>query len=266
MPRVSVLMSVHNGMPWLGEAVESVLAQTWRDFELVIVDDGSTDGTADFLARLTDPRVHLLTQARAGLTASLNRAVRESTGRLVGRMDADDMARPERLARQVEFLNAHPEVGLLGSGCREVTVSGAVVRTLRPPLDDAALRARLIRVNPFIHSSVVIRRDVLDRVGLYDERLAVAQDYDLWLRVARVTRMANLPDPLVTRRLRPDRVSRAREAERLRTEARCRLRAVGRGDYPWWCAVFALRPLAALLIPGPLRTVLRAAAAGEPSR
>jgi len=250
-------MSVHNGMPWLGAAVESLLTQTFGDFELLIVDDGSTDGTGAFLARLGDPRVQVLRQARAGLTVSLNRALRAARGELIARMDADDAAAPDRLCQQVEFLDRHAEVGLLGTGCVEVTAGGEVVRTIRPPASDPAIRAELIRSNPFVHSSVLLRRAVLDRVGGYDELLPVAQDYDLWLRVARVTAMANLPEPLLTRRLLPGRVSHARDAERLRAEARCRLRAVARGDYPWWCAIHVVRPLVALALPGPLRRRMR---------
>ena len=115
----------------------------------------------------------------------------------------------------------------------------------------------VIRRNPFVHSTVVVRRAVLDRSGGYDERLAVAQDYDLWMRLAPLTTLANLPDALVIRRLLPGRVSATRDGERLRTEARVRWRAVGRGDYPWWCAVYAARPALALALPSPLRRLIR---------
>jgi glycosyltransferase involved in cell wall biosynthesis len=251
-------MSVHNGMPWLAEAVQSVLGQSVADLELVIVDDGSTDGTADFLAGLDDPRVEILRQPQAGLTRALNRALARARGALVARLDADDVTAPDRLARQLAFLDAHPEVGLLGTGAREVDAGGREVRVVRPPAGDGDLRRALIRENPFVHSSVMLRRELVQRVGGYDERLAVAQDYDLWLRLAHHTRLATLPEPLVTRRLVPGRVSAVRDADRLRTEARCRLRAVARGDYPWWYAALVLRPLLALALPGPLRRRLRA--------
>ncbi|MBI1964194.1 MAG: glycosyltransferase [Candidatus Rokubacteria bacterium] len=258
-PAVSVLMGVHDGEPWVGAAVASVLAQTAPDLELIVVDDGSTDGTPATLAAVRDPRLVVVRQAREGLTRALNRALRLARAPLLARLDADDLALPERLARQREFLDAHPEVGLLGTGAREVDAEGREVGRVAPPADDAAIRRALIRGNPFVHSSVMLRRSALDAAGGYDERLAVAQDYDLWMRLSRVTRLANLAEPLVVRRLVPGRVSLERDADRLAAEARVRWRAVAGGAYPWWCAVFALRPALALALPGPLRRAVRRA-------
>lgn len=259
MSLISVLMSVHDGEAWVGEAVRSVLGQTLGDLELVVVDDGSTDRTAEILDGYRDPRLRVLHQPRAGLTRSLNGALRLAAAPLLARLDADDVALPDRLARQAEFLATHPEVGLLGTGCHEIAPSGQIVRTLTPPRDDAAVRRALIRKNPFVHSSVVFRRAVLETTGGYDEALPVAQDYDLWLRMSRVTRMANLPEPLVLRRLTPGQVSRARDTERLRAEVRVKLRALRSGAYPPWCAVFLLKPLLGLALPpGPRRGLRRA--------
>ena len=263
-PAVSVLMSVHNGAPWVRDAVESVLAQTARDLELIVIDDGSTDATPEILGRVSDPRLRVERQERVGLTRSLNRALALATGPLVARLDADDLALPERLACQRAFLDAHPDVGLLGTGAREVDAEGREVGRVHPPADDAAIRRVLIRRNPFVHSSVMIRRAVLARAGGYDETLPVAQDYDLWLRLGGITRLANLPEPLVVRRLLPGRVSSVRDDDRLRTEARVRWRAVRRGAYPPWCALYALRPLLVLAVPGPWRRALRRARSARP--
>jgi glycosyltransferase involved in cell wall biosynthesis len=256
-PAVSVLMSVRNGAPWVKEAVESVLGQTFPDLELVVIDDGSTDATAALLASIRDPRLRVERQPPRGLTPSLNRALALARAPLVARLDADDLALPERLARQRAFLDAHPDVGLLGTAAREVDAAGRELGVTRPPEDDAAIRGALIRRNPFVHSSVMMRRDTVEKVGGYDESLPVAQDYDLWMRLSRITRLANLPAPLVVRRLLPGRVGATRDAERLAAEARVRWRAVRSGAYPWWCAVFLLRPLAARLLPAPLRGCLR---------
>jgi glycosyltransferase involved in cell wall biosynthesis len=196
-------------------------------------------------------------QRPRGLTSSLNQALSLARAPLLARLDADDLALPERLARQRAFLDAHPEVGLLGTGAREVDASGREVGIVSPPEDDATIRRALIRRNPFVHSSVMMRRSALADAGGYDKSLAVAQDYDLWMRMSRVTRLANLPGPLIVRRLLPGRISAARDAERLSTEARVRWRALRSGAYPWWCAIFLLRPLGALVLPGPLRGVLR---------
>lgn len=259
MPRVSVLMSVRNGERWVGEAVESILGQTLGDLELIVVDDGSEDATGAILDRQNDPRLRVVHQPPSGLTVSLNRAWRLSGAALLARMDADDVARPDRLARQVAFLDAHPDVGLLGTGCRETSVTGEVVGVIVPPEDDASIRRVLIRKNPFVHSSVMLRRAALEAAGGYDESLPVAQDYDLWLRLSRLTRMANLPEPLVTRRLTPGRVSSVRDTDRLRAEVAMKLRALRSGGYPLWCAVFLLKPVIALALPAGLRRVVRGA-------
>ena len=257
VPAVSVLMSVHNGAPWVGDAVASVLAQTAGDLELIVIDDGSTDTTREILARVRDPRVRVEHQTRAGLTRALNHALALARAPLVARLDADDLALPERLERQLAFLAAHAEVGLLGTGAREVDEGGREVAVIRPPADDGALRRMLIRRNPFVHSSVVMRRAVVERAGGYDGRLPVAQDYDLWMRMSGLAGLANLPEPLVVRRLLPGRVTAVRDAERLRAETRVRWRAVRSGAYPWWCAVFAARPVLALALPGAWRRALR---------
>ena len=250
-------MAVHDGGPWVAEAIRSVLAQTFRDLELIVVDDGSTDATAGILAGIADARLRVERRPHEGLTRALNHALFVARAPIVARLDADDVAQPERLARQIAFLDAHADVGVLGSAARELNGDGREVRVVRHPEDDAALRRALIRRNPMVHSTVTMRRSVLERVGGYDARFAVAQDYDLWLRLATVTRLANLPDTLVVRRLLPGRVSVARDADRLRAEARARWRAVRAGAYPPWCLVFAARPLLALAVPAPLRRALR---------
>ncbi|HEV8437226.1 MAG TPA: glycosyltransferase [Methylomirabilota bacterium] len=250
-------MSVRDGAPWVSEAVASVLAQTASDLELIVIDDGSTDATPELIAAVRDPRLRVERQPSLGLTRCLNRAIALARAPLLARLDADDVAAAERLARQRSFLDSHPDVGLLGTGAREVDASGREVRTVRPPADDAAIRRALIRANPFVHSSVMMRRSVVEQVNGYDETLPVAQDYDLWMRMSRHTRLANLPAPLVVRRLVPGRISAERDAERLQTEARVRWRAVRSGAYPSWCAIFLLKPLGALCLPRPLRRFLR---------
>jgi glycosyltransferase involved in cell wall biosynthesis len=263
-----VVVAVHNGAPLVRDAVASVLAQTAGDLELIVVDDGSTDETAAILDAVRDPRTHVLRESHQGLTRSLNRALAAARAPLIARLDADDVALPDRLERQRAFLAAHPEVGLVGTGAREVDPAGRLLAVVRPPVDDLTIRRRLIRENPFVHSSVMVRRAALDEAGGYDPAFPVAQDYDLWMRLARVTRLANLPEPLVVRCLTPGRVSAVRDDDRLRAEARVRWRAVRSGAYPWWCALFALRSLLALAVPGRCRRAVRRATGmgGSPHR
>jgi glycosyltransferase involved in cell wall biosynthesis len=263
-PAVSVVMAVYNGEPWLGEALASILGQSLVNLELIVVDDGSTDGTSKRLETITDPRLLVLRQPRGGQTKALNCGLRAARAPLIARIDADDVALPGRLERQAGFLAAHPDVGLLGTAAREIAPDGAVVRTLVPPCDDHALRHVLRRSNPFIHSSVLFRRALVDAVGAYDESFTVAQDYDLWLRMSRVTRLASLDEPLVLRRLAPGRLSSARDTTRLRDEVVAKLRALRSGAVPAWSAVFVAKPLGALMLPTPLRRAVRAVLAREP--
>src|SRR5688500_7577638 len=136
---VSVIMGVRNGDRWITEAVNSILSQTLDAFELLVIDDGSTDGTRGLLGAYTDARLKVVHQEHRGLTRSLNHAIRLSTAPLRARMDADDVAAPPRLAHQADFLRASPHTGLLGTACHEVGSTGRVVRTIRPPVDDAAI-------------------------------------------------------------------------------------------------------------------------------
>jgi glycosyltransferase involved in cell wall biosynthesis len=198
MTLVSVLMSVHNGARTVSAAVDSIRAQTFPDWELLLVDDASTDGTAELLTRLDDPRIRVLRNERnRGLAASLNRAFRESRGTLIARMDADDVALPQRFAAQVAFLASHPEVDILGSAAILLDGSGreAGISTRRETHGDIA--ASICKENPFIHPAVMMRRRVLEELGGYDESLRRAQDYDLWLRGVHRFRYHNLQEPLL---------------------------------------------------------------------
>ena len=248
-PAVSVLMSVHNGERWLKDAVDSILNQTMLDLELIVMDDASTDGTVAILDALPDKRLIIGRWHRhEGLTRQLCRAMTFAQAPLIARLDADDTASPDRLEVQREFMKAYPHIGLLGTAALLIDHDGVALRTERPPLVDSDIRRELIRHNPFIHSSVMMRRSVVDQVGGYDPSVLVAQDYDLWMRMATATQMANLFTPYVKRRLHSNQVSNRRQQERRRTEARVRWRAVRRGQYPWWCAAFALKPLVALAL------------------
>lgn len=215
-PTVTVLMSVHNGEAHLKEAVDSVLAQTWRDFELLVVDDGSSDGTPGVLAAFTDPRIRVVRQENRGLAAALNHGLDLARGRYVARMDADDVCLPQRLERQVAALEARPEVDVLGAWAQLFGEREAVWRF---PADPDTLRCRLLFHDVLVHPSVVLRRASFEREGLrYDPEFRYAQDYELWSRAAGRLVLANLPEVLLRLRVReaaPDRKRRRREREGL---------------------------------------------------
>ena len=229
-PRVSVVMAVHDGEPFLRAALDSVLAQTFRDFELIVVDDGSTDGSASIVRGLGDPRVRLVSNERnLGLAPSLNRGVAAARGELIARLDADDLALPERLARQVAHMDAHPDVGLLGSWYVEMPADGTPGATRRLPTEHWDLRWHLCLTCPFVHSTVLWRRAlVAERVGGYDETLVFSEDYDLWRRIGERLVVANLPAYLVRLRVHPESMTStygasARTGLRMRAAAAARL-------------------------------------------
>jgi glycosyltransferase involved in cell wall biosynthesis len=158
-PAISVIMPVHNGAEWLAEAIASVRAQDFGDFEFLIVDDGSDDGTAAMLSRFAadDGRIRLLHQAPQGIVAALNNAIAAARAPYLARLDADDRARPYRLGKQFAFMEAHPEIGLLGTFAERIDAAGNIVGRLVPATDHAGLARVLGRTNPFIHSSVMMR-------------------------------------------------------------------------------------------------------------
>jgi glycosyltransferase involved in cell wall biosynthesis len=207
---VSVIMPVHNGAEWLAEAVASVRAQDFRDFEFLIVDDGSDDGTAALLSGFAtaDRRIRLLRQAPQGIVAALNTAIAKARAPYLARLDADDRARPDRLGKQFAFMQAHPEIGLLGTFAERIDAAGNVVGRLAPPTEPAKLARVLARTNPFVHSSVMMRTALVRRIGGYRAAFRAAEDYDLWLRLAEAGGIANLADYLTQYRWHSTNLSR----------------------------------------------------------
>jgi glycosyltransferase involved in cell wall biosynthesis len=197
-PAISVIMPVHNGAKWLAEAAASVRAQDFGDFEFLIVDDGSDDGTAAMLSRFAadDPRIRLVQQAPQGIVAALNTAITAARSPYLARLDADDSARPDRLGKQFAFMQAHPEIGLLGTFAECIDAAGNTVGRLAPATDHAGLAQVLARTNPFVHSSVMMRTALVRRIGGYRTAFRAAEDYDLWLRMAEAGGIANLADYL----------------------------------------------------------------------
>jgi len=205
-PRVTVLMPVYNGAPFIGQAVDSVLAQTYREIELLIIDDGSEDDSGDIAGRYAhaDSRVRIEYVEHCGLVGALNLGLDLIDTELIARADADDINHPDRLQRQIIFLDTHPEVGVCGTGI--VVFPGNQAWAL--PLQSDELRATLLFGVPFYHSTVVMRRDWIARSGCrYDPAFTHAEDYDFWERAAAKTAFANLAEPLVRYRRHPAQVS-----------------------------------------------------------
>lgn len=201
-PRVSVILPVYNGEDYLQEAVDSILGQDFDDFELIAIDDGSRDGSGALLDRLTDPRVRVVHQENRGLALTLNRGIELARGEYIARQDADDVSRPDRLSRQVAYLDAHPACALLGSWSTIRADRQDTTRGHRHPCDNGEVQIRLLFDSFFVHSSVMMRRAALAVSGPYptDPERNPPEDFDLWLRLARDHQVANLAEPLLVYR------------------------------------------------------------------
>ena len=203
-PKVSVVMSVFNGERFLREAVDSILGQSFNDFEFIIVNDGSTDSTGELLSKYTtaDSRVVLVqNKQNIGLTRSLNKGLRLAQGEFIARQDADDVSMAARLATQVEYLDNHPKIGLAGVLGFAIDARNRVTNALSLPTQDAEIRWALLFGNAFVHSGVMFRRRLVSEAGYYNTNLRYAQDYDYWTRFSEKCEVGNITQRLVCWRL-----------------------------------------------------------------
>jgi glycosyltransferase involved in cell wall biosynthesis len=205
MASVSVVMAVHNGSRFLEQAVESILNQTLWDFEFIIINDGSSDGSGQILEkyRSMDERISLFHQDKQGLTKSLNTGIRLSHAEFIARMDADDVSAPNRLQIQVDYLSNHSGVVCLGAQALKIDDDGDPLFPWKVPLEHDEIVEELLRGTggQIIHPLFLVRREALTKVGAYNEKYLLAQDYDLLLRLAEIGLLANLPDVLLGYRI-----------------------------------------------------------------
>ncbi len=208
-PLVSVIIPVHNGAAEIADGINSMLAQTFTDFELIVVDDGSTDGTAAIVDGIGDARLQVIHQENAGVATAANRAIGRARGRYLARLDHDDLARPARLEQQVRFMEENPGCAVLGTSAEIWIGNRPTGRIHCHPTGDADLRFDLLFDNPFVHSSVMLRKSAVDAAGSYRKEAQPADDYDLISRLARKHQVANLPECLTIYRERAGSISRA---------------------------------------------------------
>ncbi|WP_165601727.1 glycosyltransferase family A protein [Methylobacillus sp. MM3] len=209
-PSVSIVLPIYNGARWIKRSMLSVLEQSLSDFELIVIDDGSVDHSWDVISSFSDKRILAIKQPNCGLAATLNIAVRSAQAPYIARQDQDDLSFPSRLQKQAEFLIANPDIGMVGTSAEIWVGDTKTNRLLEHPADDASIKFNLLFDNPFVHSSVMIRRSVFEQVGGYceDKSRQPPEDYELWSRVAREFKVANLPEVLLAYREVPGSMSR----------------------------------------------------------
>lgn len=213
-------MPVYNGEKYLRPAIESILGQTYTDFEFLIIDDGSTDSSRDICHGYTDARIRFEANGRnLGLIATLNRGLDLARGRYIARMDCDDISFPERLARQVDFMDRHPEIGICGTWYERC--SNGETTLMRPATEDRFIRFFLIFDTVFAHNTIFLRRDFLETYRLrYDPGYKYAEDYEFWVRCSRYTRFANIPEVLLRYHYHSENTSNRFRDEQVRTADR----------------------------------------------
>lgn len=206
-PLVSVVMPAYNARRYVAEAIDSVLAQNFADFEFLIIDDGSTDGTGDLLQDYSgrDRRIRVINQPNSGVGAALNRGIEQSRGRYIARMDSDDACMPDRFEKQVDYLNRNPDCVLVGCRVLMIDQDGCPlfemesVQTTHEQIDRLLMEARW----SIVHPSVMMQTNVVRKVGGYNNDLVPVEDHDLFLRLAEVGKLANLPEILLKYRKHP---------------------------------------------------------------
>jgi glycosyltransferase involved in cell wall biosynthesis len=224
-------MAVYNGEKHLQKAVDSILNQTFKDFEFIIVNDGSTDSTPQLLASYAqkDHRIALIdNEKNLKLIRSLNRGLEHARGKYIARMDADDISLPTRFEKQVAFLDSHLEVGLIGAFPYNIKDSGKIIRLRTMPITDVEIRWQHLFGNAFCHSSVMFRRKLLQKTGLYDLQALHAEDYDLFSKMGLHSGFQNLPEPLVHYRVTEASISFIHRDEQLINAGIIALREISR--------------------------------------
>ena len=206
MPRISVVMPVYNCRQYIEESVNSIITQTYSDFEFIIIDDCSADGTYEYLKSLIDPRIKLVRKPQnSGIIVSLNLGLQMANGEYIARMDSDDISLPERFKKQVMFLDQNPDIGVCGTWVR---IFGWRNYVKKYPQTPEEIVSRLLFECPLAHPSVMVRKDILVKHNLcYDINYKHIEDYELWTRVSKISKLSNIQEVLLKYRLHVEQIS-----------------------------------------------------------
>lgn len=240
-------MAIHNQEKYVKEAIESILKQTFKDFEFLIIDDKSTDNSLAIMKTFHDRRIKIKqNKSRLGLSKCLNLLINKAGGEYIARMDGDDISFPKRLEKQADFLNKHPQVVLIGLWAKIISQQGREVGELQYPTEYKYIRKTILLYNPFVHPSVCFRRKIIKEIGGYDERLFYSQDYDLFLKLVAKYPCVNIPEFLFKFRWQPD---FSKQKKQHLTALKIRYKAIKGYGYKKGEIVKLIQPLLAYLTP-----------------
>ena len=247
-PKVSIITTTYNGEKYIEKAVGSMLSQTFKNFEYIIVDDGSTDSTVEKLQQINDSRIRIIQQKNQGQTKALITGIEQAQGELIARIDQDDYSLPTRLMCQVEFLDTHPEVVLCGSRFQELYDDKLVPQRVPFAQTNDEIKKIISRFNPLAHSAIMFHRDAYLKVGGYDKNFAIGMDYDLFIRLMGIGEVHNIKEVLTIIRMHSESNSMARARLKTLECIKIRCRAFSKfGGNPLLTGFFFLKSLLGLV-------------------
>ena len=257
--KVSVIMSVYNGERHVRKAINSILEQTFRDFEFIIINDASAHTTSEILNKYAnkDKRIKIITnQKNLGLTKSLNRGIKIAEGKYIARMDADDIAAPNRLRKQVDFMERNLEVGLVSSFAQFIDDNDNYLNQINKPKKEIN-KKELFFHSRIAHSSLMIRKSILDKVGDYDEKFLYSQDCDLAFRIIKFAKIAAIPEILLLWRNQKSSISTKRKWSQIKFEMLAYIKAINSGLYPFYYYFFLPILFLKSILPKSIKKILR---------
>lgn len=254
-PKISVIMSVFNGLPYLKEAIQSILSQTYKNFEFIIVDDASTDDSWEYLTSLKNQRIKLIKNKKnLGLAVSLNKALKIAKGEFIARMDADDISLPKRFEKQIEFLEKNPEISLCGTWADLIDSRGHKIGEKRYPTDPKRVKEAITWYTAVIHPTYMGTPNFFKELGGYRNDFDFAEDYDLLSRAKNRFKIANIPQKLLLWRLQDARRSRAVMQKMDKVELKIKLESIKRdGLTPQGLVALVKKIIMTYLLPYPLK-------------
>jgi len=259
-PKVSIIMAVYNGEEFLSDSILSVLNQTYKNFEFIVVNDSSTDNSLNILKdfQKKDERIKVINNNQnLGLTKSLNIGLLESKGEYIARLDAGDISLPERLERQVDFLDTNKNIGLIGTWMNIIDTKGNLVKEVKYPTINKELKKDLINYNPFVHSSIMFRRELAKQVGFYNEEYKYTQDYNFYFKLFPYTQFANIPMFLVKYRTLPKSITSTKNKMQVLFANKARIEAIKLGYYEKWNYIYVIKNYLINLIPTKIKFLIK---------
>jgi len=255
--KVSVIMAAYNGEAYIEESVQSILDQTFKNFEFIIVDDGSIDGTVNKIQQIDDPRIRIIKQENQGQASALIAGIQRAKGDLIARLDQDDCSLPDRLLRQVQFMNAHPKVNLCGTRFKEKYGENLFPQRVYFAQTNAEIKKVISFYNPFAHSAVMFRRDAYFHVGGYDKNFKICMDHDLYVRLMEIGEVYNMKEVLTVILMNKKSVSMRRSRTKTFEGIQIRCRAYSKfGGNLLLTGFYIFKSIVGLLVPGRMKMLL----------